>query len=256
MKGIAMKVRDIYDFINGFAPFSEAEAGDNSGLLVGDPDADVTGILLCLDVTGHEINRAREYGANLFISHHPLIFHPLRQLDAQSVAADCIRYGLNVISAHTNLDKAPGGVNDCLCDALRMTYEKVSASGTDGFLNVGMISAIDTPKKLAAHIHERLSASVRYLTGSHTVTKIAVCSGAGADLLQAAASLGCDAFVTGDAGYHDFLESESLGVSLFAAGHFETEHLFTTSLARKIAARFPSVPVFESDRKPPVITLN
>ena len=218
-----MKVNDVLCFIDSTAPFSTAEKWDNSGLLVGDKNADVTRALVCLDVTKREIDYAVSVGAELIVSHHPVIFRPLSAVCANSVVYSAVKNGISIISAHTNLDKAAGGVNDALCEALFDEFSKEDISVAEGFLNTALLPAEMSAGELAEHIRSRLGGAVSYCDADKPVKKVALCSGSGADFIDDALMLGCDAFITGEASYHKFLDAKASGISLFAAGHFETE---------------------------------
>ncbi|MBQ6065287.1 MAG: Nif3-like dinuclear metal center hexameric protein [Clostridia bacterium] len=250
-----MTVKDLYDFIHTIAPFDTKAEWDNPGLLVGDGTATVTRAVVALDVTMAELAQAKRVGAQAVIAHHPVIFHPQKSFLAGDVCYEAARLGIACVCAHTNLDKAPGGVNDALCEALGMTYEKLPDDYAEGFLNVGTIDGIDAAEELANHIAERLNAAVRYADAGVPIGKIGVCSGAGADEFAEAQRAGCTAMVTGDASYHDFLDAKAAGVSLFAAGHFETEIVIVDVLIRKLSAAFPSVEFLPSERENPVKTV-
>lgn len=249
-------VQDIFQFLDGIAPFQNQASWDNSGLLIGSAAACVTKVVVALDITREEIDLAVNCGAELIISHHPVLFHPVKNLTADSVLYKAARNGLNAICTHTNLDKAPGGVNDALCDALGMTYRKMPETLGEGFVNIGSVDGIHDAVGLASYISEKLGASVRYVDCGKDITLIGVCSGAGGDLTAEAAGCGCTAFITGDASYHDFLDALSAGISLFAAGHFETENLITDNLVKRLTAAFPGVSFLASSRKAPIKTLN
>ncbi len=246
---------DIFDFINSFAPFDTQAVWDNAGFLEGDKTQPVTAAVCCLDVTDEEIIQAKKVGAELIISHHPLIFHPIKRLLSSEVTYKLAQNNLSVISAHTNLDKAPGGVNDALCDRLEMTHTKLPSDVADGFLNVGTIKEKLTPAEFAKYISERLGTAVDFIEGDTIVEKIAVCSGSGADFVPFAVENGCNAFVTGDAAYHEFLDAKKAGVSLFAAGHFETESFIADVLCKKLSAKFPEIKFCTSERKAPIKTV-
>lgn len=250
-----MTVKDIFNFIDGFAPFDTQAEWDNAGILAGSPDATVTKAVVSLDVTAHEAALAVREGAELIVSHHPLIFRPIKKLLDTDIAYIIAANHLNVISAHTNFDKAHGGVNDLLCDAVGFEYEKISDETADGFLNVCSCPDGFSAGEFAELLAKKLSSSVRFSDSSREVTKVAVCSGSGAEFLDDAAALGCDAFLTGDASYHDFLNAADKGISLFAAGHFETENLAAAALAKRLSEKFPEIEFIDSDRQPPVKTV-
>ncbi len=233
-----MKVKDILGYIDSFAPFATAEKWDNSGLLIGDAEAEVTKAVVCLDVTEKEIIFAVEHGAQLIISHHPVIFRPCSAVLFGDVVYDAVRNGINVICAHTNLDKAADGVNDALCKLLFDKFTKEDISIAEGFLNTAVLNEPVSASVLAAYLKNRLSDSVSYCDGGRPIKKVAVCSGSGADFIEDALNLGCDAFVTGEASYHKFLDAKQSGISLFAAGHFETEIPVVNALVKKLNENF------------------
>ena len=114
-------IDEIYRYLNEIAPFSTAMDFDNAGFLVGDGKTEVTKALVTLDITAQSVRQAREKGAQLIVSHHPVIFHPLKRLLSNSVPYLLAKEGIGAICAHTNLDMAPGGVNDCLAAALELS---------------------------------------------------------------------------------------------------------------------------------------
>jgi dinuclear metal center YbgI/SA1388 family protein len=243
-------VRDVYDCIDAFAPFSTQLDFDNSGLLVGDPDRPVQKIAVCLDLTNDTVREASECGADLMVSHHPVIFRPRKKLLARDPAYSLVCAGMSAICCHTPLDLAAGGVNDVL--AARFHLTKVEAVATESIpvpmVRVGFLPEPMRALELAATAAERLSAKVRWCDGGKTIETLAVCGGAGGDLVADVAALGVDALVTGDADYHDFLDAEQLGVTLIAAGHFETEQPAMPVLAQRLRERFPTVEVVEPEQ--------
>lgn len=247
-------VYDVYKFIDSFAPFDTKAEWDNGGILVGSSATEVSAVVVSLDITEHEISTAVNEGAQLIVSHHPVIFRPQRNFLEGSVGYELAVHGIHGVSAHTNLDKAPGGVNDVLCDVIGMKYEKLPQSAGEGFLNTGVLSDSMTCEEFSRYLSSVLGGAVRYNDTGNMIGKIGVCSGAGGDLAQEAAQYGCNAFVTGDASYHDFMDAADAGVALFAAGHFETENLIIPALIKKLSERFPEVRFIASDRKCPVRT--
>ncbi len=218
-----LTVRQVYDFINERAPFETQVAYDNSGLLVGHPDQEVTGIHFALDVTDKVIDEALENGANLIVTHHPMMFSPIKRLvetDYQArLLCRLIRGGISLISAHTNLDQAAGGINDVLAARIGLT----DMTG-EGFVRVGTLPASMTAAELAQHTSKALGDTVRVMGNPLAmVEKVGLCSGSGADEWPAAAALGAQAFLTGEAKHHIALEAAAAGVVLLEAGHHATE---------------------------------
>ena len=218
-----LTVQQVIDFINQRAPFDTQLDYDNSGLLVGDPGREVTGVHFALDVTDHVIDEALGYGANLIVTHHPLMFSPIRRLvetDHQArLLCRLIREHISLIAAHTNLDAAPGGMNDALAAALSLT----DVTG-EGFLRVGTLPCPMTAAEFAAHAGRCLGDAVRLMgDASARVTRLGLCSSSGGDEWPAAAEMGADAFLTGEMKHHLALAAAARGVAVFEAGHHATE---------------------------------
>lgn len=216
-------VQQVYNWINEIAPFETQVAYDNSGLLVGDPAREVTGIHFALDVTNLVIDEAIGNGANLIITHHPLMFSPIKRLvetDYQArLLCRLIRHGISLIAAHTNLDQAVGGVNDALARRIGLT----GVTG-EGFVRVGTLPRPMSAGALADHISERLGDVVRVMgQPDAVVSKVGMCSGSGSDEWPAAAAMGAQAFLTGEVKHHIALEAADAGVVLLEAGHHATE---------------------------------
>ncbi len=251
-----MTVREIYEYINTLAPFDTAEAWDNSGFLVGNGEKEVKKAVICLDVTSREVGFAIEENAELIISHHPVIFKPQKRFTAEDVSYTAAVNGISIISAHTNLDKAYGGVNDLLCETLGFSYTKCDETVCNGFLNILNLNEAMSASLFALLVKNSLGGAVSYVDGGREVTKVGVCSGAGADFINEACILGCDAFLTGEASYHEFLDASADGISLFAAGHYETEAVVIKSLAEKLREKFSEITFREFTPGSVIITEN
>lgn len=229
-----LTVQQVYDFINERAPFETQLAFDNSGLLVGHPDNEVTGIHFALDVTNHVIDEAIANGANLIVTHHPMMFSAIKRLvetgHEARLLCRMIRAGISLISAHTNLDQAPGGCNDVLAQTIGLT----DIEG-EGFVRVGALPHPMTAVELAAHIGEKLGDVVRVM-GDPTavITRVGMCSGSGADEWPAAAAMGAQAFLTGEVKHHIALEAADAGVVMLEAGHHATEEPGIFALAKAL----------------------
>lgn len=234
--------RDILNYLQQIAPPELAESWDNNGLLCGRLDAPVTKILVALDPFETVAEEAAAIGAQLLVSHHPLIFHPASSVtDETAVGRTLLRLieqGIAAINAHTCLDAAPGGVNDVLAAALGLEER---SSG--GLWRMGRV-----PKQPLAHfaavVKHRLNAGgLRYADAGRPVQRVAVCGGAGIDCLPEVAAAGCDTLVTGDVKYNGFWDAVDLGVNLIDAGHFPTENPVCTVLAERLAQAFPEVEI-------------
>ncbi len=240
-------VSEIYQYLEGLLPRSLSASWDNDGLMVcADPRREVKKILFALDITPAVTEYAAEISAELILSHHPLIFHPVRRLDGADAvsrkAMFLVRRGISAMSFHTRLDAAEGGINDIL--AQRLALSDVERFGPDGDAS-GRIGTLKTPLSLEAFclfVKETLDApSLCTAKGGDTVRRVAVLGGAGGDYIEPAMRAGADVLVTGEAGYNRLLEAAENGLSVIAAGHYHTEILFSSFFTDAIGKIFPEI---------------
>lgn len=246
-------VADILHYIETLAPCSMKESWDNVGLNCGHLDRQVTKILVALDPFAHVCQEAKDFGAQLLVTHHVLIFQPGFLTDADEQGRNAlflIENGIAHINAHTNLDVAPGGVNDCLAAKLGLSGVRViHPSGVDeagrewGLLRCGYTEEQSLASFLT-FVKEALGCEgLRYVDGGKPVRKVAVGGGScGSEMLEAV-DAGCDTFVTSDIKYNQFWDAKDLGLNLIDAGHFYTENPVVFYLADKIQAAFPEIAV-------------
>ncbi len=235
-----MKIKDIYNLLDKIAPFSTAAQWDNTGLSVGSLENDVTKIVLSLDVTNDVINRAKSVGAELVITHHPLIFDPVKSVESDTVLYNAVKSGITFISTHTCLDKAENGVNTCLAGAVGIKNTYISP--LDEFLNIGFVECMSAGD-FAECVKNKLDCTVSFNNIEKTVKKVAFCSGSGGDLVALAAAENADVLLTGEARHHEFLLARDLGIVLMCAGHFETENIVLEYLYDEIVNEFPELSV-------------
>lgn len=235
-----MTVKDIYEFLNTLFPFDTACDFDNSGLLIGDPDNVIDNVLITLDCTQKAVKEAVDNNCKLIITHHPVIFEPLKTVLADSIVYKLIKHGISVVSAHTNLDIAKDGVSECLCKAINLC-NIASFTASDGFIikkgEHSPISAAD----FAEEISKALGGKVKYTDSGRKIQKVLVCSGSGGDFITDAENGGFDALVTADIKHHRFIEAANSGICLFDAGHFETEDVIIEPLKAKLEIQFPEI---------------
>ncbi len=245
-----MKVSDIYTMLNEKYNFSSACFYDNSGHLVGSANDDVKGIVICLDCTEEAVTQAIEEGANLIVSHHPVIFDGLKAVTDESIVYRLIRAGISVISVHTNLDQADGGVNDTLCAVAGLeNVEKVADS--EGFLyRIGELPEPMTADEFANQVLKALDYPVKYVGTNTHIKRVAVCSGSGGSMLYEVAEQGIDAYLTADIKHDVFMDAHSMGIALFDAGHFGTEDIIVSILANELKKAFPEINVYENHFTP------
>lgn len=234
---------DIYRYLDGFAPFHTALDYDNVGLLVGSGDTPISHVLLSLDITAPVVREAVENHTELIISHHPVIFSPLKHMDTTDVPYLLAQNGIAAICAHTNLDMARGGVNSCLAERLQLTgIEPVAEHNGLAEGLVGKLSKEYTPREFSLFVKSVLHCGgLKYVDGGRLVRTVGLCSGAGADLFPEAAALGAEAYVTGDTKHHELLLAAHMGITLVDAGHFNTEDVVIQPLLERLKIQFPDV---------------
>lgn len=245
---MTVKVSDIYDYLQSIAPLELQMDFDNAGIQVGSLNREVNKILVALDITNAVIDEAITLGAQLIVSHHPLIFGGLNNVTAEGKGAKTLRLAradISAISMHTNLDIAQGGVNDVLIELLGAKSEQ--GLDADNCGRVGeMLEAMDF-MDFAEMCRERLNVhGLRYYNAGRPVKRLAVMGGAGGSEVQAAFDKGCDTYVTADVSYHQFQLAEELNINLIDADHFCTENPIVPVLARRLREQFPTVEVAAS----------
>lgn len=230
-----LTVKDIFDYINSIAPFEMQCEWDNSGLVIGDFNAEVKKIGVVLDITSDAVKYAAENGINLIVSHHPVIFRAIKTLHADDIPFMLAKNGISAICAHTSLDIAKGGVNDALAEALGFENAySLSESGETAMVRVIETDGI-TADELSKLVAKKLSTCVAVADGGKEIKTVALCGGAGADFFEIA---GCDAYITGEVKHHEFLQAIESGITLIAAGHYETENPVVAVLAEKLKNNF------------------
>lgn len=245
-----MKLKEIIGAIEKLAPLSIQDGFDNSGLQVGSPGQEISSVLLCLDVTEEVVGEAAGRGCQLILSHHPLLFHPLKTVGDATYQQRCtvkaIREGIAIYSAHTCLDNAPGGVNHRIADIIGMEDLRFLSPKDGSDSGSGVVGTLRRPvsdEDFLSSLKEKFGvACLRHsATDGRTIRRVAVCGGAGAFLLPDAIREGADCFVCGEFHYHDYFENST--VLLAELGHYQSEK-FTIELLRDILRReFPELTV-------------
>lgn len=250
-----MILKEVVAALERFAPLPLQESYDNAGLQVGLTEAEeVSGVLLCLDVTEDVIAEAITTGCNVIIAHHPLLFRGLKCVTDATQVERCVRLallnGIAVYAAHTNLDNARGGVNFKIGERLGLTQMRFlsslpAADGGSGLL--GELPASEKPLAFLRRVKETFGVDCLFHNAGpdRPVSRVALCGGAGDFLLDEAIRCGADVFLTGEMGYHRYFGHEGqlwIGV----LGHYQSER-FTISLLREIlAADFPELKLHET----------
>ncbi|MCQ2417765.1 MAG: Nif3-like dinuclear metal center hexameric protein [Oscillospiraceae bacterium] len=257
-----MTIQDIYQILDAYAPFSLQESYDKSGLLVGDPAQKVKRVLLTLDITIPVVQEACDKKAELILSHHPVIWDPLKSISPAHPVWHLVQQNIGAICSHTCMDIAKGGLNDyvgkMMSRSIGMTREWEPLAILPNNRTLGRTAALANAwnaKALARQLKAVFQcADLRFYEGkqSQYIRKLAWCTGSGGDLIADAIAAGADALVTGDCKHSVWAEAQNRNFTLFDCGHFETEapvvHLFRQILQH--AAPKLEILISESGTRP------
>ncbi len=241
-----MNIKEVKEALERFAPLPLQEDWDNAGLQVGLTEAEVSGALLCLDVTEDIVDEAIAEGCNLIVSHHPLIFHKLARVcgedPVQCTVAKAIRHDITILSMHTNMDSAEGGVNYKIAEKMGLTDVEFIGAHTVGNTKCGSGTIGNLPHPMSA---ESFTQTLKTTFGvdclqcnallQHPIRRVAICGGAGAFLLPEALKAGADAFVTGEMHYHEYFGLDQR-IQIAVMGHYQSEQ-YTSEIFRDIILR-------------------
>ena len=243
------KVKDVTNVIEAFASLSIQEGWDNSGLCIGSPDAPVTSVLLGLDCTPGLVDEAIECGADMIVTHHPLIFSGLKKISPEDQVGEAVikavRAGISIYAAHTSADKVLAGVSGAM--AARLGLKDVSILDEDGD-GTGLGVVGDLPQPLSADeavalVKERFGLKVlkasRPVEGK--ITRVAMCGGSGGSLIRRAMDSGAQLYISGDISYHNFFTRGDF--MLMDIGHYESEIEIVDILFSLLRKNFPTFAV-------------
>jgi dinuclear metal center YbgI/SA1388 family protein len=256
-----MKIIEIINALEAIAPRALQESYDNSGLIVGDADQQLTGVLVSLDTTPEVVFEAVEKKCNLIVSHHPVIFKGLKQLTGnnwvENTVIEAIRNGISIYAIHTNLDNVlEGGVNGKIAQKLGLLECETLRSHPDhpdaiafGAGVVGRLTHPMSEEEFLSHLKDRMQASVIRHTAllNRPVEVVAVCGGSGSFLLPDAIASKADFFVTGDFKYHEFFDAEGK-IVIADIGHYESEQFTVELICEIITENFPKFAPDSSER--------
>ncbi|MBP3425776.1 MAG: Nif3-like dinuclear metal center hexameric protein [Rikenellaceae bacterium] len=248
-----MKIEDITRVLEEFAPLAYQESYDNSGLIVGRGDTEVSSAVVCVDATEAVIDEAVRLGAGLVISHHPIIFGGLKRLNSscyvERVVEKAIREGVALYACHTNLDSTDGGMSHRVAEMLGLEnlHMLESLPKGNGFGVVGTLAEEIEVVEFIRKVRNVLNVgAVRYSQpASRTVRRVAVCTGSGGSLLGEAVAAGADVYVSADFKYNHFLDATGL-VTIVDAGHFETEYCAINLICEVISKKIPTFALHKS----------
>ena len=261
---MSVLIRDVVNALEHFAPLPLQESYDNAGLQVGLTEAEVSGALLCLDVTEAVISEAVGMGCNLLVAHHPLLFRGLKTVADQDQVQRCVRLAiqndLNIYAAHTNLDNAEDGVNFRIAEQLglldvelmqprRVTVREegrertlMSGSGVLGYLPEGedslqFLQRVKQAFGVECLMHNELL--------QRPVQSVAICGGAGDFMLEEAIRRQADAFLTGEMHYHQYFGHDQQ-IQIGVLGHYQSEQYTIDLLYSVLSQAFPQLPLFRT----------
>ena len=243
------KVKDVTQVIEGFAPLSIQEKWDNSGLCIGSPDAPVSSVLFGLDCTPELVDEAIECGADMIVTHHPLIFSGLKKISPDDMVGEAvfkaIKAGISIYAAHTNADKVIAGVSGAMAAKLGLKNVEILSEDGEG-TGLGVVGELPEPmtaQQMVEMVKERFA--LKTVKASKPVegeiTKVAMCGGSGGSLISAAKAAGAQLYISGDISYHNFFTPE--GFMLMDIGHYESEIEIVDILFSLVKKNFPTFAV-------------
>lgn len=253
-------VGDVAKFLQAIAPLELAESWDNVGLLVGSADAPVGRVMTALTLVPENVQEAIEMAADIVVVHHPLPFHPLKRITAETTPGrmllDLIRGGASVYSAHTAWDNTAGGINEQLANVIGLTSvgpmllakHPELAKKNLGSGRVGNLPQESTVEHVAHILQKTLAIETVSLVcdRQRSVSRVGIVCGSGGSLLALARETHCQLFITGEATFHQCLEAQSYGISLILLGHFASEKFGMNQLGNLISQQFPAIEVRSS----------
>ncbi|MDR2854428.1 MAG: Nif3-like dinuclear metal center hexameric protein [Prevotellaceae bacterium] len=254
-----IKVADICQLIDDFAPPALQENYDNAGLLIGSPEMTVSGALICIDVTKEVVNEAITKNCNLIIAHHPLIFKGLKKIngsdDTQRAVIEAIKKDIAIYAAHTNIDSVIGGVSGRMAEKLHLKNIEIlqQREPEDNTVGFGVVGDLENPAE-ATFFLEQIKSIFNVQCVRHTallqqlIKRVAVCGGAGSFLIDAAKKAKADIFITGDVKYHDFFLADNQLI-IADIGHYESEQFTKEIFYEIISKKIPNFAVRISDTK-------
>ena len=250
-----MKAKQVLDALEQYAPLPLQDGFDNAGLQIGlTEEQEVTGALLCLDVTEAVIDEAERMGCNLIVAHHPLLFHGLKSITGKSYVERCvikaIQKGIGIYAAHTNLDNAEGGVNYRIAEKIGLTslsFLDAKPGLSAGAGVVGELPTAEDERDFLMRLKDLFGIQcIRHnrLCG-RKIRRVALCGGAGGFLLSQAIAQGADAFLTGEMRYHDYFGHEG-DLLIAEMGHYESEQYTVEIFAEVLGQRFPELKIVKT----------
>lgn len=254
-----MIIADVFDCLDKIAPFALAAPWDNPGLLLGDMQAEVSGVMLALDLSDSVIEQAKAEGCNLIVTHHPFIFRPQPHIIVGTYEGDMaiklIQNGMAAIACHTDWDNAEGGINYALAEALGLQNIKPLLDPNDGAEILLLAGDFERPlsaAEMTALVAQALGVpTVRAagLSAEKQYRRLAVCGGAAMDFWRDAYAMGCNALLSADPKHHEGLQAAHAGFAVLDGTHFATEHIGMGKLAKRLADCLPTLKICLADER-------
>lgn len=260
-----MKVKELTNWLNGRYPADMAEHWDNVGLLVGDDEAEVSHVFLALDLTEETLDEAIAAGADMIVTHHPMIFDGQKKINNHSFTGrrilKLIRNDIQYYAMHTNYDVL--GMAELSADYLQLTDRAVlsvtakTEQGEEGFGRVGNLPRKMTLKECGEFVKETLSLNDVKVYGDpdKPLQKAAICTGSGKSMIKDVLAKGADVYVTGDIDHHTGIDAVASGLTIVDAGHYGTEYIFMNAMKKVLGENFPSLQITCAKVKSPYMIL-
>ena len=247
-------VKDVYNLLDSIFPYATQEDYDNSGIMI-DFGREISKIIVCLDITNDIVETARKNGAQLIVSHHPVIFHPVKSIRFNSPLQNLAAAQISAISVHTNLDICEGGVNDNLAKRLDLqnirpvfqVFEKrINGVMKENFIGrMGELDEEMTPAAFASFVGKQLlgRSAMEYVDGGNPIRRVAVGGGSCGEFIEGCEKHQIDAFVTGEAKHHQLLYAKEKGITMIVAGHYATECVVLDTLVNALSNAFADITI-------------
>lgn len=256
---MSILISDVIQFLESLAAPALAEEWDNVGLLLGDAGSPIDSVMTCLTLTPDVAAEAVGRNAGLVVTHHPILFRAVKRLTTDTpegrMLLELIRAGVAVYSPHTSFDNGVGGINQWMAKQLGLTaiapLRPRDDSPSAGSGRWGELPEVLSWPEFQTHVLAKFPIERFQSVGANdrSIRRVGIACGAAAEFLRDAHRLGCEAFITGEARFHDGLEARSLGIGLVLLGHYASERPALEMLAQQLAEQFPRLTTWASEEE-------
>lgn len=234
-----MRIDNLINIIEAWAPLSLQEPWDNTGFQIKISDKDVSKVLVAMEITDSVADEAVALGADVVVTHHPMIFSPINKIDYNDITGNyiikLIQNEISVYSTHTSFDKCQGGNNDFLAKLLHLDNIGIMKGDESGFCRSGLIDVDCTIGEYIEQISEWLKIDKTFMNFTGNINqhlkKVGLCTGSGAEFIQCAIKDDCDLFITGDLKYHSAQTAKEMGINVLDIGHYGSEKIFADNMS-------------------------